>query len=238
MENIKLYIKDWFIDVDINKVPPSLYIIRKTLLKAVGQLKPKLKGRVLDVGCGIMPYRDYLNTPEIDEYIGIDLQEPTAYQNFIKPDLYWDGKRIPLEDSSCDFVIATEFFEHYFDTQHILGEVNRVLKKGGILFFTIPSIWPLHAIPYDYHRFTPYALFEYFQKSGFSKWDVRALGGIHVSVALILSFWFEKIPENRRVWFLGGFLKIVIKFLMKRNREVFDFKNGDVYSGLYGFVQK
>jgi hypothetical protein len=42
--------------------------------------------------------------------------EPTEYHNQVKkPDYYWDGKKIPLEDASvnCNY---TEFLEHYFDT--------------------------------------------------------------------------------------------------------------------------
>ena len=238
MNSLKEFISDSFIQVNINKVTPSIYVIRKTLFDAVGDLKPILHGKVLDIGCGVMPYKEYLLNPQISDYIGIDIEEPTAYEGLIKPDQIWDGNRIPFEDSSFDYVIATEFLEHYFDTFHILSEINRVLKKGGVLFFTVPSIWPLHAVPYDYHRFTPLALNEYFRRTGFSKFDIRALGGIHISVALILSFWYEKIRKNRKLLFSDKIFKMVIKFLMRRNRKLNDFNNGDVYSGLYGFVEK
>ncbi|MFX9054275.1 class I SAM-dependent methyltransferase, partial [Acinetobacter baumannii] len=71
---------------------------------------------------------------------------------------YWDGYTIPFNDNEFDFVIATEFLEHYYDTAHILTEIRRVLKPGGQLFFSVPYIYSLHEVPYDHHRFTPYAL--------------------------------------------------------------------------------
>ena len=238
MENVDKYIKDWFIDLDINKIPPSFFVIRKTLIEAVKELKPKLKGSVIDLGCGVMPYKDFLYTSSIDSYIGIDLHEPTSYQNIVKPDLYWDGVNIPLKDSSCDYVIATEFLEHYHETSHILLEIKRVLKKNGVFFFTVPALWPIHEAPNDHHRFTPFALKQHFQKAGYSNWEIKPLGGLHVSVSLILSLWFEKIqPSNKKI-IINFFFKRVIKFLLKKDRRINSFNNGQLYSGLYGFVTK
>ena len=121
--NKEKYIKDWFIDLNRKEIPPSFYVIRKSLLEAVNELKPIIKGRVLDLACGVMPYKQFLMNDSIAEYIGIDL-EPSEYHNEVKPDLYWDGDHIPLNDSSVDFVLATEFLEHYFDTAKILLEIK------------------------------------------------------------------------------------------------------------------
>lgn len=238
MDKIEGFIKDWFIDLDPGKIPSSYFIIRKTLLGAVSELKPKLKGNVLDLGCGIMPYKEFLNSSAIDNYIGVDLYEPTSYQNLVKPDLFWDGVTIPIEDSSCDFVIVTEFLEHYYDTNHILLEIKRVLKKNGTLFFTVPSIWPLHESPNDYHRFTPFSLDQHFRDCGYSDWEIKALGGLHVAVSLILSLWLEKIPSEKKKSILDFFIRGIVRFLLKRDRKITSFQNGQLYSGLYGFVVK
>lgn len=237
MENLNQYIKDNFIDLSLNNIPSSFFIIRQSLLKAIDELRPTIKGNVLDLGCGVMPYRDYLKNPLIDRYIGIDLKS-NLYHNLVEPDLYWDGINIPLEDSSCDYVIATEFFEHYYDTTHILKEIKRVLKKDGKLFFTVPSIWPIHEAPYDYHRFTPFSLEEHFNRAKFSSWVVKPLGGLHTSIALILSLWFEKISFNRLKWIFKPFFFSIIRFLLERDKKSNLFQNGQFYSGLYGFVTK
>lgn len=236
MENLNQYINDWFINLSLEKIPPSFYVVRQSLLKAIDELRPTIKGRVLDLGCGVMPYKDYLKTPLVDNYVGIDL-ELTLYHNLVKPDFYWDGINIPLADSTCDFVIATEFFEHYYDINHILIEIKRVLKKDGVLFFTVPSIWPIHEAPFDYHRFTPFSLDQYFKKAEFSAWEVKPLGGFYTCLSLFFSFWFEK-KSTRVKWLLKPFFYRIIKYFIKKDKLIFPLVNGQFHSGLYGFVVK
>lgn len=236
MENLNQYIKDWFINLSLKKIPPSFFVIRQSLLKAIDELKPKISGNVLDLGCGVMPYKEYLKTSSIDSYLGVDIKQ-TLYHDLLEPDLSWDGINIPLKDSSCDYVLATEFFEHYYDIDHILREIKRVLKKDGILFFTVPSIWPIHEAPFDYHRFTPFSLDLYFKKAEFSSWEVKPLGGFYTCLSLILSFWFERKSPIAK-WCLKPFLYAVIRFFIKKDKLIFPFVNGQFHSGLYGFVVK
>lgn len=237
INNLEKYIGDWFINLKPEKMLISFYVIRKSLLEAVTELKPKLHGVVLDLACGVMPYKDFLKNDLIEKHIGIDL-EPTEYHHDVKPDYYWDGEKIPLNDASVNFVIATEFLEHYFDTNHILTEIQRVLKTGGTFFFTVPSVWPLHEAPYDYHRFTPYALEEHFKKVGFSSWQIKPLGGFHYNLALSLALWNDyRIPQKKQK-LIKPFLKFVVEFLMKKDKKEPNFKNNQMYSGLYGFVIK
>lgn len=232
---LKKYKSDWFINLNKKKIPPSFYVIRKSLLEAVTELKPKLHGVVVDLACGVMPYKEYLQSDSIDKYIGIDI-EPTEYHNQVKPDYYWDGKIIPLDDASVNFVIATEFLEHYFDTNHVLTEIQRVLKTGGTFFFTVPSVWPLHEAPYDYHRFTPFALEEHFKKAGFSSWEIKPLGGFHYNLALSFALWNDfRLPQKKQK-LIKPFLNLIVNFLIKKDKKESNFKNDQMYSGLYGFV--
>ncbi|PAM94236.1 hypothetical protein B4N84_14300 [Flavobacterium sp. IR1] len=233
--NINTYINDWFIDLKPKKMLLSFYIIRKTLLSAVSELKPQLNGVVVDLGCGVMPYKTFLMSDQISEYIGIDL-EPTEYHYDVKPNLFWNGSEIPLKDSTADFLIATEFLEHYFDTSHILKEIKRVLKPGGVLFFTVPSVWPLHEVPYDYHRFTPFSLENHFKNSKFSSWNIKALGGFNCNLALSLALWNDYSLSKRGQKLLKPILNVVIKQLIKKDKKELNFKNNQMYSGLYGFV--
>lgn len=237
MDNILKQKKNHFIELKKENLPISFYLIRKSLLKAVNSLKPRLKGKVLDLACGIMPYKEYLQNDLITDYFGIDL-EPTEYHNTVKPDFYWNGKDIPFEDETFDFIIATEFLEHYFDTELILKEIKRVLKPGGVFFFTVPSVWPIHEAPYDYHRFTPFSLEEHFRRRTFSNWEILPLGGYNYQLALSLALWYDNRLNKKFKSILRPFINIFIDFLIRKDNIKKSFDNGFFYSGLYGFVTK
>jgi len=82
-------------------------------------------------------------------YLGIDLEGALIYDANIKPDFTWDGKRLPFETNSFDTIISTEVLEHCPEPEVFLYEVFRVLKKGGVFFFTVPFLWNLHEVPHD-----------------------------------------------------------------------------------------
>ncbi len=235
-KSIEDIIDDLFIDIKKDRLPLSFFLIRKSLFEAIKELKPIIYGDVLDLACGIMPYKQFLMNDKINKYIGVDL-EPTEYHNAVKPDYYWDGKVIPLLDDSVDFVIATEFLEHYFDTASILKEIKRVLKPGGMFFFTVPSIWPLHEVPHDYHRFTPFALDEHFKNTEFKSWEIKPLGGFNYYFALSIAQRYERMSEFR-LKLVKPLINILVKFLIRKDNKKIAFENGQMYSGLYGFVCK
>jgi SAM-dependent methyltransferase len=72
------------------------------------------------------PYSAFLKTMGIDEVFKVDLERD----------------KIPLEDESVDFAVFTEVLEHLhpFYLSWTLSEINRVLKKQGLLFLTTPNI--------------------------------------------------------------------------------------------------
>jgi len=53
-----------------------------------------------------------------------------------------DAERAPLPwtDGTFDAVVAAEVIEHVVDTDHLLGEIARVLRPGGALVLTTPNL--------------------------------------------------------------------------------------------------
>ena len=238
-ENILEYKRKKFIIPKLSELGFTSYPIRKSLLRAIDELKIVINGSVIDLGCGVMPYKEYLmENKRITTYIGVDW-ESGSYIKFVKPDLYWDGSSIPVEDNSVDWVIATELLEHLFDTKAILLEIKRILKPGGKLFFTVPCIMPLHEVPYDEYRFTPYSLKKHFDKVGFVKADIKALGGINMSFAIMFGIWYDNTKMNR---VFRRLIKIlftpIYNLLLKYDNNNLIFNNSQYPSGLYGFVKK
>jgi SAM-dependent methyltransferase len=236
----KVYIKPTL------KLGYGYYLIQLSLIEAVQDLKKKIAGRVLDLGCGVMPYRDFLiESGNIEKYIGMDL-EHSEYHNKVVPDMYWDGYSIPLDDNSIDWIIVTEFLEHYYDTNAILKEMHRVLKPGGSIFFSVPFIYSLHEVPHDHHRFTPYALGKHFADTGFSSHSIFPRGGFNYSLIIMMSLWAKQAGSK-------GLIRLMVKFFLFcfhkhliRNDKKFStykkgftsFENHTMPSGLWGYVTK
>ena len=47
-----------------------------------------------------------------------------------KVDFFYDGKQFPFDSSEFDWVFSSEVFEHMFNIDEQLEEINRVLKQG------------------------------------------------------------------------------------------------------------
>lgn len=177
--------------LEINNV--DLYWTRASILRAVREAAPQFHGVFLDIGCGVMPYRELIRqaAPRLTRYIGLDIETP-IYQAEV--DLRWDGRRIPLADASVDSAMLTEVLEHCPEPGVVLQEARRVLKPGGVLFFTVPYIWPLHDAPYDFFRYTPFALEKLLAEAGFADVKLAALGGWNASLAQMIGLWLKRAP--------------------------------------------
>jgi len=172
----------------------ELYHSRRAVLMAIRRVLPLLHGTVLDVGCGRMDYRPVLlaSPSKATRYVGLDL----AVNTYSQPDLTWDGQTIPLPADSVDGAIATEVLEHCPNPEIVLREVFRVLRPGTVFLLTVPFLWPLHDIPYDEYRYTPFALERLLGNAGFEKIQIRANGGWDASLAQMIALWVRRRPKG------------------------------------------
>ena len=128
-----------------------------TIWTFLGPRLSGLRGDLLDVGCGEMPYRSFL--PEDVRYTGIDVPQADAFAMQGNDEVIpFDGLSIPFPDARFDTVLCTEVLEHSPEPLTLLAEMERVLKPGGTLIATVPFSARVHYAPYDFHRFTKYAL--------------------------------------------------------------------------------
>ena len=152
-----------------------------TIWRDLSEALPQAHGTVVDVGCGVQPYRHLFGDGV--KYIAIDRAEAGQQFGFDAPDtLYYSGDRWPLESGSADFILCTETLEHVLVPGVFLGEMFRCLKPGGRVLLTTPFAARWHHVPYDYWRPTPSALNHLMTQAGFV--DVGVYGrGNQLTVA-------------------------------------------------------
>ena len=214
----------------------SLYTVRRAVLSAVRRAAQEFKGELLDVGCGRSPYRSLIE-PRLSRYLGMDLANNPIHRN--QPDLLWDGKTIPLEENSVDWTMATEVLEHCPEPAQVLAEILRVLRPGGGFFFTVPFLWPLHEVPYDEYRYTPFAMARLLGAAGFENVQIRALGGWDASMAQMLGLWVSNRGFRQPIqWLLQHLTCPLIYVLTQKDVPPVNFGSHTMISGLWGTARK
>ena len=85
-------------------------------------------------------------------------------------------KPLPLKDSSYDGVMLMNVLEHVFEYRALLSECARVLRSGGRAVIVVPYMFPYHASPSDFHRYSKEALTRALEAAGFPVDAVTPLG--------------------------------------------------------------
>jgi SAM-dependent methyltransferase len=165
------------------------YLHLSDLVMGLKTLIPERSNLVLDFGCGGSPYRslfgsctyhraDLAHTEDIDFEYGAD-------------------SRLPSELADYDGVLSSQVLEHVLSPSSYIAECYRVLKPGGSLVLSTHGLFPDHAHPNDYWRWTVFGLQRLVEQSGF-KVDrmVKLTTGPRAAVCLaereLHRLWFDK----------------------------------------------
>jgi SAM-dependent methyltransferase len=171
--------------------------IANTIQSACKQWAKELPGggTVLDVGCGLQPYRPWIEAAGL-KYRGIERDgSATSGTSDV---VSWDLTRTPwpFPDAEFDAILCTEVIEHVPRPDRVLSECARVCKAGSLMVLTAPFTWPEHEAPFDYYRFTQYGLRRLIEDADFSVEEMTARGG-----------WATALGQMIGVWAVLGFAK-------------------------------
>ena len=111
---------------------------------------------------------------------------------------------LPFPDQNFDIVVTTKYImEHVSEPQKVVSEFYRVLKPGGEAFVTAALIRRQHQAPYDYFRYTEYALEHLFKKAGFDELKITHTGGAMATFGSY-AYFFQRglnIPRPLEIFF-------------------------------------
>lgn len=170
------------------------YLAHISLYRLISDYSTRIHGgALLDFGCGNKPYKDLFEN-RVDQYDGVDIEQSGHDHANEAIDYYWDGKTLPFKEDTYDHVISTEVFEHVFEIDNTLDEINRVMKMGADGIFTVPFAWEEHEKPYDYGRYSHYGLEYLLNRHGFEVIDRKKSGTyIRTIYQMKCCYWERKI---------------------------------------------
>ena len=184
------------------------WIDRRLLHEAVAAIATRSSGWLLDVGVAERPYGRTF-APYVERYVG--LEYPVVVNN-LSPgiwnhperirgivDVWADGNHLPFANESFDTVMTVEVLEHVPDPDHMVGEMTRVLKRGGRMLLTVPFATELHQLPYDYWRYTPNGIAEMLRHHGLEVETIEPRGNMALALGSLTANWILRTFGSRGV---------------------------------------
>lgn len=174
-------------------VSPGSWFLTNTYISIYERLiQQNAKGILVDLGSGTVPYYG-IYRPHVEDIICVDWAG--SYHAVTHLDITGDlNQGIPLPDRSADTVLCTDVLEHIRRPEFFMAEVSRILKPGGKLILTVPFFYWVHEAPYDYFRYTRFALLDFCQANGLTVEELMPYGGY---LDIIFDLLNKKIFKNR-----------------------------------------
>ena len=132
-----------YIKAFLKEKPFFFSIVRPKEAFLFQKFKP-FKKPVLDLGCGDGFFTE-VAFGKLDA--GID-PDTNATHEAKKRKIYteikkYNGRKIPYKSAVFSTIVSNSTLEHIYNIDEVLAESSRVLKKGGMFYFTtITDIWP------------------------------------------------------------------------------------------------
>lgn len=150
------------------------------------------KGAILDLGCGKAPlyglYRNFCETSTCVDW------ELSLHENPLL-DAHADlNEPLPFADGSFDTVLLSDVLEHVWEPLRVMSEISRILRSDGVLIMNVPFCYWLHEIPFDYHRFTSYALLRMCAVENLEVRELNSIGGVPEILSDIVAKSVAKLP--------------------------------------------
>ena len=139
-------------------------------------------------------------------------------------DVVGDAHHLPYGDETVDAICHAAVLEHVQDPVGAVREMRRVLKKGGVLFSSIPFLQAYHGYPDHYQNYTLSGHGYLYESHGFEIiTSGAAKGPISALFTMNARFFLEYFPPvlnllfGRGIQLVGALLSPLDRWLEKRN---------------------
>jgi len=148
------------------------------------------RGRLLDVGCGALPYAP-LFAGHVSDYVGLDFVENPLAQ------LQGPAEALPVEDASFEIVLCTQVLEHCADPALVVSELRRVTRPGGRVLASTHGVHPYHPSPADHWRWTHTGLETLFStNASWSSLSVEPGAGTAACLGMLGSYYVDLLAKQ------------------------------------------
>jgi SAM-dependent methyltransferase len=181
---------------------------------------------MINIGAGVKPIHDEIINVDVFPYEGIHIVA--------------EGSNLPFLDASINLVICESVIEHVLEPELVFKEIARVLAPGGYAYVSLPFMYPFHASPNDFTRFTRNALRQRF--SGFEVIDEGMRAGPMTALQGLLMHLFAIIFSlgNYKLYLLMSQLFMIVLSPLKLLDLIFCVfpYSHEIAADIYIFIRK
>jgi SAM-dependent methyltransferase len=186
-------------------------LVTELVAREYGRAIPRyVRGDLVDLGCGKAPlwgtyskYVDWANSlhdnPLLDRVC--DLNQP-----------------LPFEDRRFDTIVLSDVLEHIQEPMQLWHEMKRVLRPGGHVLLNVPFLYWIHEYPWDFYRYTEFALERFAREAKLEVVELNAIGGFLEVLTDMTSKRLGRLPVAGRPFAIVT-QEIVFRLNERRSRK-------------------
>ena len=206
-----------------NLIKTFIYLSKKysplRIFQIIEANKVSIKGNSLEFGAYKNQKKNFSSHLRGEKNFQYTNLKKDKKNNILKGDL---NQKLKFKSNHYQNLIIFNVLEHLSNPTKSLKELNRILKKGGLLIGSTPFLYQVHGAPNDYLRFTKNYLVNEFKKEKFKAICVKELGyGPFLAAFSILFPYLKFLSIINYIIFLmclifDAFLQLFIKTKLRK----------------------